>query len=242
MSTSPQAQPLSPQQFAEVVERVINEPRPPWARKSLALLLNVIFPKISAQAWSKCLEGENASTRFTAAIEENQAWFLGRVARALSEAKTEGLLDKPPFAALPWLNTFEPKTGATTGGTGFSGFIVEQFQNAVTAPTSTQIVFWRSFADGFEHPVVNRRHDAKTVLGYGVLSVVWRDVQQCNSMREAFDWYRKRFPIDALGQHEDPVDFEERQFKWFEKLCQRNLGLALARRGRPTRRLKKPQS
>jgi hypothetical protein len=231
---------MQPQRFVQTVETILGEERPIWSRKALAKFLTLIFPKFPSKKWEACLAKPSKITGLVEILTEDEAWVLGRIHRALCEARAEHLWEKPPLTALSWLETGDLETGAPNGG-GFQTVIAKYFEGVVRQPVSAQIKFWKSFSEAYALSITNRQHDSKTVLAYIYVGLWWRDVQQCNSIREAYEKFRQRFTLQPPPPGTDAIDFEDRQLKWFEKLCQRNLSMSLTRRGRPARKLKNPQ-
>lgn len=232
---------IQPQRFIQTVETILGEERPIWSRKALAKFLTLIFPKFPARKWEACLAKPSKIAGLLEILAEDEAWVLGRIHRALCEARAEHLWEKPPLTALSWLETGDLETGAPIGG-GFQTVIAKYLDGVIRQPVSAQIKFWKSFGEAYALPITNRQHDAKTVLAYIYMALWWRDVQECKLIREVYQKFRARFPLEAPPPGIDAIDFEDRQLKWFEKLCQRNLSMSLTRRGRPARKLKNPQS
>ncbi|NJN05479.1 MAG: hypothetical protein HC814_02520 [Rhodobacteraceae bacterium] len=52
-------------------------------------------------------------------------------------------------------------------------------------------------------------------------------------MRRFYDAFAPMLGPVESREREDEEDAKERHFKWFEKLCERNLGLSFRSRGRP---------
>ena len=170
--------------------------------------------------------------------------FLGRLARCLPEMKK---LDQGSLAFLEkmkWLQDFRIHDGGIEfqHGQGIEGMILFLMQKTLQQEAADQLVFWRSFVKGFEREVVPRPQDAKALRIYLFLALNWQEAERCTSIRQLYELIFQRIPQDPCPHGVDPVDFEDRQVKWFEQLCQRNLGLSLAKRGRPKSRKKISQS
>lgn len=177
--------PMQPQQIVEIVDAIIREERPVWSRKALARVFALIFPKFQAKRVEECLADPSRLTRLMAMLKEDEGWVIGRVHRAMCEARAERLLETPPLVALAWLETVDLATGAPQGGSGINGAIGGHFENVLQWPASQQISFWKSFADAFAQPLTTHQHNAKTILAYVFIGLNWQEVAQCKTIRDA---------------------------------------------------------
>jgi hypothetical protein len=231
---------LAPQQIAQIGEALVQEDRPNWSRKALAKLLSLIFPNIPTRRWETCFGDPSGLRRLVSILSEDEAWVLGRIHRALTEARNAGLFAKSPLSGLAWMETADFTSGSLEGGGGFSAVVASRLEIVLRGTPDEQILFWRSFSDAFSLPISSRQ-EPKTILAYMFFVISWKEVQKCRTIREAYEEFCKRFPLDPVPSEVDAIDFEEQRLKWFEKLSQRNLGLQLRPRGRPSRKRKNPQ-
>jgi len=136
-----------------------------------------------------------------------------------------------------WIKEIEIKDGdlKIEHGYGIEEMFADRLKSVLELPTTVQQVFWRSFSKGFGQKLSLRPQDAKAFRTYLFLTITWPQVQKCSSIRELYGRLFRTIAAEPCPDGVDPVDFEERQFKWFEKLCHRNLGLSLRPKGRPKR-------
>lgn len=224
---------INPEQIVAVIESELRQDRPQWAKLAAAKVLHFIIPKIEAREWLKRLgKPELLVESFS---PEEMPWLFGRGFRCLAEMKRIGHENFPVLKKAPWLFTMKVEQGRIIldGGKGLEGILLQEFQKALRQPTEFQVSFWRSFADGFERDLSLRTQDVKALIVYVFLATNWREAQKCTTLRELFEFVFSRIPKPQCPPSEDEIDFEERQVKWFDKLCQRNLGISLKQRGRP---------
>lgn len=227
---------LNWQQLAALVELVFKKPRPMWAKMAAARLLHLIMPNLTARRWMECFEAPDPIEKLNAICEF--PWFLGRMARVLAEWKTAGQAD--PAAG----EQFKPFQYFTIGeseillgqGPGVEGLLLTEIQKVLQEPLECQKRFWPAFASGFERDLKPRPQDLKAVEIYWFLAAHWDTATPCKSVRDLYALVSQNVTIPPCPANVDPVDFEERQFKWFEKLCHRNLHVSFGRRGRPPRK------
>jgi len=168
-------------------------------------------------------------------FEHGKMW--GRMARLAVELREH---DPQTFQLLNrnrWVKNISNKNGKFEFeyAEGVFSRVLHHMEDVMGRPANLQIDFWHSFSTSFGKKITFRRQDAKAIRIYLLLLISWPQVQEHTSIRELYDFVFKRIPKEPCLDGADPVDFEERQFKWFEKLCHRNIGLSLAKRGRPTR-------
>jgi hypothetical protein len=227
-----------PDQITRVGEALIQEDRPIWSRTALSKLLNLIFPKIPSKRWEVCFGDSSGLDRVLGLLAEDEGWVLGRIHRALAEVRVSGLFAHPLLAELSWMETADFSSGTLEGGGGFSTVVGKRLQIVLRMPPSEQALFWNSFAEAFSLPIAPRQ-ELKTILAYIFFVIRWREIQKCHTIRESFAEFRKFVPSWPTPSGVDPVDYEEQQMKWFEKISQRSLGLRLRPRGRPSTKLGK---
>jgi hypothetical protein len=190
---------MQPQRFVQIVETILGEERPLWSRKALAKFLTLIFPEFPSKKWEACLTKPAGATGLVDMLKEDEAWVLGRVHRAMCEARAEHFWEKPPLTALSWLETGDFETGAPLGGTGFQAVIAKHCEETIRQPVNSQIKFWKSFGEAYSLPIRNRQHDAKTVLAYITL-VCGGEMFNSAIQSARGDWGRKRAPLSKIAQ------------------------------------------
>lgn len=237
MSALSQGAQISPDQLTAMLIGFFGETRPRWAQLAIARLLHVGFPAITTQNWFRLLK--TPQNIFEELSKDDLPWLLGRVSRALAEMREFGVENLPFLQQLPWLFTFDPKTNALGGGAGVGGALALILEDVLKQPVRDQLAFWKAFARGFETPLAPRPQDRKAIVIYVVLVLNWREAEKHENIRALYGYVQTKIPKESCPAGTDEIDFEERQLKWFEKLCNRNLGLRLAKRGRPR---KIPQS
>lgn len=236
---SPAATPsLNPELLNGIIEQFLAEARPAWTTTALARLLNLIFPSVSTKKWLRLLKSREKMLEELCKAELPS--LLGRMARVLAEMREEGTDGLPFLKHLPWIFTFNARTGDLTGGNGLEGAIALMMEEVLKQPAREQEAFFGSYLKAFKIPLVPRRQDTKALWSYAVLVINWREIEKCATIREAFQFFYSQVARPACPKGMDPIDFEEREIKWFDKLCNRNLGLRLKARGRPKKKIPQP--
>lgn len=233
---------ISPEQIQVAVESEFKKHRPKWAKLAGARFLHILFPKLTAGQWVTCFESTDPIHTMLSIVD--LPWFVGRLSRWLPEMRK---LDHGSFAFLQrmkWLQEFGIRSneGNTQPDQIIEGMILFLMQKALQQESGEQLKFWRSFVKGFERGITPRPQDVKALGVYLFLALNWQEAERCTSIRQLYELIFRKIPQEPCPQGVDPIDFEDRQVKWFEQLCQRNLGLSLAKRGRPKNQKKIPQS
>jgi hypothetical protein len=234
--------PISIEQFVGAIDFELKKQRPKWANLALAKVLHIIFPNVTVTRCSNLIENpELVASFFT---EKDKPWFLGRIARCLAEIRQIGPANFPFLERIPWILTMKYENGQIlpTGGSGLDEFVNCEIQEVLKTPIEVQEKFWTGFASGFRRSLVPRRQDVKSFIIYIFLATNWVAVEKCPTVRHLYEFVFSKIPKSACPEGTDPVDFEETQVKWFEKLCHRNLKLQLTQPGRPEQLKKIPQS
>jgi hypothetical protein len=218
------------------------QPWPRWAKRCAARLLTLLFPITSTQEWLACFESEDAFTALGSKFEDG--WFCGRLPRCIAELKQSNPETLGQLSESKWVRNMTLEEGKlkVEYGQGLEGMVLHRMQQILQEPAEVQREFWRSFAKGFDSEFCPRKIDGKAIQIYVWLLLTWPTAQNCVSINDLYDFVFQYVAKEPCPPEIDPVDFEERHHKWFEKLCQRNLGITLAKRGRPARAGKIPQS
>ena len=217
------------------------KPWPPWAKLAAARLINCFLPALTTERILLCFEKKDPLMLFEST--EDFYWLLGKMARCRSDLKTAQPEAFEKLSKTKWLKDFRYENGKlhVEHGYGFENLISQQIAEIFELPTEKQAVALGALNRGFSSELSLRPQDAKAVRIYLFLILMWPVVQNFTSIRELYDFVFSSIPKEPCPSDMDPIDFEERQFKWFEKLCHRNLGLSLAKRGRPVKDEKIPQ-
>ena len=224
---------ISPEQFQAIVEAEFNKPRPIWSKKAAARLLQLFNPRVSVNQWVGCFENPSNVEKVFSTLDV--AWSLGRVLRCLAELKKENPENIGILSRISWLWDSKASTAFSEGGENksFEEFLHQQIQVVLKQDVKIQNAFWPSFAKGFARKIEPSAKDIKALKVYLFLTFKWEEAQKCTSIRQLFELVFQTIPKEVCPPDVDPIDFEDRQIKWFEQLCQRSLGLSLAKRGRP---------
>ena len=222
------------ERFAVLVEAVLRQARPNWSKLAIARVLHLVFPDIGSRDWLLYLEHPD---RFLEAFSPSDApSILGRLARASAEIKKLGYENFPFLQKVPWILNMKIEADgsvAPEGGIGLNEIVKFELGKTLQQTPETQTHFWSSFAKAFARDLKLRRQDMRALAIYIFLAMSWQEVEGCKSIRELYTFVFSKIPKEACRPNMDPIDFEERHFKWFEKLCHRNLRLSLGKRGRP---------
>jgi hypothetical protein len=198
--------------FAELMQ-----PWPTWAKKAAGRLLNILLPSISANDWMEFFDtADSRLAAFEKLVEHPRV--QGRFARFLAECKEHAPDEFAKFFLPERAIERDPRA--------------KMLFQASNLPVEQQAVFWREFAAGFATKPF-RDSDAKVMRIYLIVTLFWPWIRPCGSIREVYNLVFSLIPKEPCPADRDPVDHEERIFKWFEKICQRSLGLQLRQRGRP---------
>lgn len=216
---------------------------PPWARRAAARLLCFFVPRLKTRQWESVLQSAEPFAAIERAVEP--AWLLGRVNRFLAELKEaqpemHGWLTKGAF-----VRQFAPAGTHISEDTDvqIENLFRSQLMQATQLPLAEQKKFWKAFNEGFQARLAPRRQDVQALSVYLLILFHWPRIElECRTLKEVFQFEPALMPTETCPSGVDPVDFEDRRWKWFEKLCQRNLGMSLSRKGRPAGKRKIPQS
>ena len=239
---TPQSGQIPIEQFVAVIDQELKKPRPRWAKLAVAKLLHIVLPNLKVRRCFEFVENPDlVSALFTAA---EMPWILGRITRCFAEIRKIGPDHFPFLEKMPWLLTLKFENGQIlpAGGRGLEELVLHEMTGAMQAPIEIQAKFWMEFAKGFKRDVMPRRQDMKSFIVYVFLAINWQAAGECPTVRHLYDFVFSKIPKAGCPAGVDPVDFEETQVKWFEKLCHRNLKLQLAKPGRPEEVTKIPQS
>lgn len=241
---SPTVQPAVPpaaEHFHATVISEIQKPRPESAKLAIARLLNFIVPIVPATTWAKCFKAPDPITAMISHVES--PWLLGRISRCLAE------INAGPGGKLAMLNEMSWLRNIRVQENGLEFRLFEdmdelialQLREVLKQKASEQEPFWRDFSKGFSRSLTPRRQDLKALPIYFFFAIKSESIGACSTMRELYEVAAKQLPAEPCPPGVDPVDFEDRRFKWFEKLCQRSLGISFKSRGRPALKRKYPQ-
>ncbi len=217
-------------------EAEFNRPWPRWTKLATARLLQILFPSVAASKWLGCFESKEPLEAVLAVFEGGH--LLGRTVRCFTELRENDPQNFQLLSQNRWVKGIRNRDGKVDieYGEGIYNLVLHCMEDVMHRPAEDQKKFWRSFGSNFGKKLVLRLQDKKAIRIYLFLIVTWPHVQRCTSISELYAYVFKCIPKDPCPPGTDPIDFEERQVKWFEKLCDRNLGLRLAKRGRPAQK------
>jgi len=219
-----------------ISEEDFRRPWPKWAKRAAARVLQLLLPVKTTKQWLECFEGDGPFDTFDSLMEGG--WVWGRLARYRVEWREKEPEIYKMFSQWKWIDeiTNGPEGLTFKYHEGFEKFLLRRFEKVMGLPLEFQEKFWNYYNTGFGQKLDFRRQDAKAFRIYLFLAMTWPAAQQCTSIRQLHDFLFSIIPQEPCPPGLDPIDFDERQIKWFEKICHRNLGLSLAKRGRPARK------
>jgi len=233
--------PSATEEFYSKIVTEIQKPRPESAKLATARFLNFIVPIVSASKWRKCFDGPDPISQMVSLVDS--PWFLGRLSRCLTEMNADPAGKLAALNQMSWLRDIKIRENGVEFHfiDNFDELIALQLQSVLKQKASEQAVFWRAFSNGFNRALIPRKQDMKALPIYILFTIKWESFGGCQTMRELFEVVAQQLPAEQCPPGIDPVDFEDRQFKWFEKLCQRSLKISFKSRGRPVMSIKYPQ-
>ncbi len=184
-----------------------------WAKMAVAKMGRIILPSVPVAHFVKCFEKDKAFDNLSEICSTPSV--QGRFARVLMEIKCD------------WPDVYKQMSSQGPPPEEIMRCFTDR---VVSLPIKEQVGYWKGFSQGFSRPLKFNR-DAKAFRFYLLVIIHWPRIEECRSIREAYELIFAGNPAEPCPPDVDPIDHHDSQVKWFEQLCQRGIGLKLGPHG-----------
>jgi len=186
---------------------------PIWARMAVARFGRILLPSVSTGKFLRCFEKDKGFDNLTEIV--SMPSVQGRFARVFMELKHN------------WPEVYREMSPQGPSPEEILKLLTDR---VVGLPIKEQVSYWKGFSQGFSRPLAFNR-DAKAFRFYLLIIIHWPRIEECRSIREAYELIFAGKPAEPCPPGDDPIDHQDAQFKWFEQLCHRGIGLKLGSHG-----------
>jgi len=202
-----------------------NQAWPDWTKKAAARLLQMWFSTTRTQEWEDCFDSNDPIGAFAALFEDGR--LMGHFVK-LSKCWSDHLDKNQTGLGAEHQAVAGESIAETLKHIGKHSSKLVQ-----TGATESTQTFFRNFSRAMEKELGLRDQDQRAFRTYLLLLGMWPHVESFRGhpLMDLYDWLLPVLPLVVDEEGKDEEDLKERHFKWFEGLCEKQLGLRLRKRG-----------
>lgn len=126
-------------------------------------------------------------------------------------------------------------------GEGIQELIKKKKQDALDLPSKDLVKYFKDFATGENKRSWLRPQDRRALRVYFLFMLLWPFLEPYRGkpLAQTYRFLKPLLPFPPQKRGEDPIDYEEKNWKWFERICYEKIDYHPKPKGRRARRIRK---